>query len=54
MALKARFVLFFKNSNCWYPLHKNKIEELKLYNRVQNVTISNPGLKVVPSNGSPA
>jgi hypothetical protein len=30
-----------------------KSEELIIYNLVQNVTISNPGLKAVSSNASP-
>jgi hypothetical protein len=30
-----------------------KSEELRLYNRVQDLTISNTGLKVVSSNASP-
>jgi hypothetical protein len=30
-----------------------RLEELRLYNLVQNYTISNPGLKPVSSNASP-
>jgi hypothetical protein len=30
-----------------------RIKELRLYNLVENLTISNPGLKAVSSNASP-
>jgi hypothetical protein len=38
-------------SHWWHLFHKE--EELRLYNLVYNLKISNPGLKTVSSNASP-
>jgi hypothetical protein len=41
------------SQNHWWKIFQKGSEERRLYNLVQNLTISNPGLKAVSSNGSP-